>query len=118
MRARDGEFAGDLGVMVAGAARAGKKGLARGPGVAVIEGAQCCWLKRARVLNSVHGVGPCACCWDAGVAVDGWATLVRDSARARAESESGPVGAWGVLRELGCGAVRVKDWVDWAAAKG
>ena len=31
MRARDGNLAGDLGVMVAGAARAGKKGLACGP---------------------------------------------------------------------------------------
>ena len=37
MRARDGEFAGDLGVMVAGAARAGKKGLACGPSVAARE---------------------------------------------------------------------------------
>ena len=40
MRARDGEFAGDLGVMVAGAARAGKKGLACGPSVAAREGAR------------------------------------------------------------------------------
>ena len=37
MRARDGEFAGVLGVMVAGAARAGKKGLACGPSVAARE---------------------------------------------------------------------------------
>ena len=53
--ARDGEFAGDLGVMVAGAARAGKKGLACGPSVAAREGARCCWLRRGRPGRCASG---------------------------------------------------------------
>ena len=43
------------------------------------------------------------------------------SGTARAHELRARAGWWergGVLRELGCGAVRVKDWVDWAAAKG